>query len=101
MRHIIFLSPHSDPEAKPGEVDSGGQCVYEYELAKVLSLNFDTKVTVYCRKRHDYSRMSVVNDRFIIKRVICGGEDFIPKERLARLWMNSCRKWRMTSKPKR
>jgi glycosyltransferase involved in cell wall biosynthesis len=85
MRHIIFLSPHSDPEAKPGEIDSGGQCVYEYELAKMLSLNFDTKVTVYCRKRHEYPRMSVVNERFIIKRIICGGEDFIPKEKLAPL----------------
>jgi glycosyltransferase involved in cell wall biosynthesis len=85
MRHIIFLSPHSDPEAKPGEVDSGGQCIYEYELAKVLSLNFDTKVTVYCRKKHDYPRMSVVNERFVIKRIICGGEDFVPKERLAPL----------------
>jgi glycosyltransferase involved in cell wall biosynthesis len=85
MRHIIFLSPHSDPEAKPGEVDSGGQCVYEYELAKVLSLNFDTKVTIYCRKRHDYPRMSVINERFVIKRIICGGEDFVPKERLAPL----------------
>lgn len=85
MRHIIFLSPHSDPEAKPGEVDSGGQCVYEYELAKMLSQNFGTKVTIYCRKKFDYPRMSQVNERFVIKRIICGGEDFVPKEMLAPL----------------
>jgi D-inositol-3-phosphate glycosyltransferase len=83
MRHIVFLSPHSDPEAKIGEVDAGGQCVYEYELAKVLSLNFDTKVTIYTRKKNGYPRLSEVNDRFVIKRIICGGsDDFIPKERL-------------------
>jgi D-inositol-3-phosphate glycosyltransferase len=83
MKNVIFLSPHSDPEAHLGEVDSGGQCIYEYELARALSLNFDMRVTIYCRKKHDHPRMSVVNDKFIIKRIICGGsEDFIAKERL-------------------
>lgn len=37
MLHVLFLSPHSDPEAFPGEPDSGGQCVYEYQLAQALS----------------------------------------------------------------
>lgn len=83
MFHIVFLSPHSDPEARLGEVDSGGQCVYELQLAKYLSMIDGVKVTVYCRKKFDYPYISHINDRFSIKRISCGGDDFIPKEELA------------------
>ncbi len=83
MFHIVFLSPHSDPEARLGEVDSGGQCVYELQLGKYLSLIEGVHVTIYCRKKFDYPYISHVNERFAIKRIVCGGEDFIPKEELA------------------
>ncbi len=83
MFHIVFLSPHSDPEARLGEVDSGGQCVYELQLAKHLSMIEGVQVTVYCRKKFDYPYISHVNENFLIKRIVCGGEEFIPKEELA------------------
>lgn len=83
MFHVVFLSPHSDPEARLGEVDSGGQCVYEYQLAKYLSMIDNVQVTIYCRKKFDYPYISHVNERFLIKRIVCGGEEFIPKEELA------------------
>jgi glycosyltransferase involved in cell wall biosynthesis len=83
MFHIAFLSPHSDPEARIGEVDSGGQCVYEYQLGKHLSQIEGVQVTIYCRKKFDYPYISHVNDRFSIKRIVCGGEGFIPKEEMA------------------
>jgi glycosyltransferase involved in cell wall biosynthesis len=82
MLNVVFLSPHSDPEAKLGEVDSGGQCVYEYELAKALSLIPETRVTIYCRKKFEYPDLTEVSDTFTIKRIVCGGKKFIPKERL-------------------
>jgi glycosyltransferase involved in cell wall biosynthesis len=82
MFHIVFLSPHSDPEARLGEVDAGGQCIYEFELAKNLSQIPDTKVTIYCRKKFGHQDVSVVSDTFSIKRIECGGEEFIPKEQL-------------------
>jgi mannosylfructose-phosphate synthase len=82
MQHIVFLSPHSDPEARIGEVDSGGQCIYELELAKALSAFPDTQVTIYCRRKFDYPEVSYINKSFTIKRITCGGDQFIPKERL-------------------
>jgi glycosyltransferase involved in cell wall biosynthesis len=83
MFHIAFLSPHSDPEARIGEVDSGGQCVYEYQLGKHLSQIDGVTVTIYCRKKFDYPYISHVNERFFIKRIVCGGDQFIPKEEMA------------------
>lgn len=80
--NIVFLSPHSDPEAKIGEVDSGGQCIYEYELANSLSNNLNVAVTVYCRRKFGYPKISKINPRFTIKRITCGGNRFIPKEQL-------------------
>ncbi|MDQ3099251.1 MAG: glycosyltransferase [bacterium] len=85
MFHIVFLSPHSDPEARLGEVDSGGQCVYEFQLAKNLSMIEGVQVTIYCRKKFDYPYISHVNERFLVKRIVCGGDEFIPKEELAPL----------------
>lgn len=78
--HVVFLSPHSDPEANLGEPDSGGQCLYEYHLAKTLSEIPDTKVTIYCRKNLPSKKDTVVNNNFLIRRVECGGSGFIPKE---------------------
>ncbi len=83
MFNVIFLSPHSDPEAKTGEVDSGGQCIYEYELAKTLASLEKANVTVYTRKKFDHPDTSIVSERFTIKRISCGGTGFIRKEDLA------------------
>jgi D-inositol-3-phosphate glycosyltransferase len=83
MFNVIFLSPHSDPEAKTGEVDSGGQCIYEYELAKTLASLEKANVTVYCRKKFDHPETTIVSKRFTIKRIVCGGNKFIRKEDLA------------------
>lgn len=78
--HVVFLSPHSDPEANLGEPDSGGQCVYEYQLGKALAQFPDTKVTIYCRKNADYKTDTQVEKNFIIRRVESLGSDFVPKE---------------------
>lgn len=82
MKEIIFLSPHCDPQANLAEVDSGGQCVYELDLAANLSKMPDVKVTVYCRKSSLRPEISHVSKRFVIKRIKCGGENFIPKENI-------------------
>lgn len=82
MLNIVFISPHSDPEAKTGEIDSGGQCIYEYELAKVLAMSKDVSVTVYCRKRGSHPSVSIVTERFLIKRITLQGDALIPKEKI-------------------
>lgn len=78
--HVVFLSPHSDPEANLGEPDSGGQCIYEYQLGKALSLLPDTRVTIFCRKNASHKKDTVVSNNYVIRRVECGGSSFVPKE---------------------
>ena len=78
--HIVFLSPHSDPQANLGEPDSGGQCVYESELAQSLSEIEGLKVTTFCRQTGQRPDHSVINDNYQIHRIHCGEPGFIPKE---------------------
>lgn len=81
MINLIFLSPHSDPEAELGEQDAGGQCVYEHQLAQALVENYnDIHVTTFCRQVGKRKSVSRVNDRYAIKRIAVGGSGFIPKE---------------------
>lgn len=79
---VVFLSPHSDPEADLGEQDAGGQCVYENQLAQALSRMPDVAVTTYCRQTNRRPDVSVVNDRYRIKRISCGPKGFVRKEAL-------------------
>ncbi len=81
--HIVFVSPHSDPEARPGEVDSGGQCVYEYELGKSLSMIPNVFVTIVTRQKFNYPQESYIAPNCRVLRIECGGgTQFIPKEKL-------------------
>lgn len=81
MLNLIFLSPHSDPEADLGEQDAGGQCVYEHQLAQALvALYDDLTVTTFCRQVGKRKALSKVSDRYVIKRITAGGSGFIPKE---------------------
>jgi hypothetical protein len=84
MYHIVFLSPHSDPQAKLGELDSGGQCIYEHQLALALSTLPEFRVTTYCRQTGKRPDESVVNNSYTVRRVHCGEPGVIPKEELER-----------------
>ncbi len=80
--HIVFVSPHSDPEARPGEIDSGGQCVYEFELGRSLSMLPNVEVTILCRQKFGHPEKSFITPHCRVLRIQCGGTDFIPKEKL-------------------
>ncbi len=76
---VLFMSPHSDPEADIGEPDSGGQCVYEHQLAielVKLGINVDTFVR-QTGKRPDVSK---VTQGYTIYRIVTDGINFKPKE---------------------
>lgn len=79
---ILFLSPHCDPEAKLGEPDAGGQCVYEHELARALSQLPETSIITFCRKNQPDKTDSLVSDTYVIRRIVVAGENFIPKENI-------------------
>lgn len=82
MLHVFFISPHSDPEASLGELDSGGQCVYEHQLATSLSKFPDFKITTFCRQTFRRPDLSTINNSYSIQRIHCGKKDIIPKEEI-------------------
>lgn len=92
MLHIAFLSPHSDPEAFLGEQDSGGQCVYEYQLAQALSALPDFKVSIFCRQNYHREAKSYINQSCKIIRVECGPKKFIAKEEIEQYLPEFCEK---------
>jgi glycosyltransferase involved in cell wall biosynthesis len=81
---IVFLSPHSDPEARLGEPDAGGQCLYEHQLAKALSTLPGIEVTTYCRLASKRPQTSQVTDQYRIRRITCERNQYIPKEKIER-----------------
>jgi len=85
MLHLLFISPHSDPQADLREPDSGGQCIYEHELALALSHLPDFKITTFCRQNRQRPLLTLVNTSYSIVRIPCGGSEFIPKEEIERV----------------
>lgn len=84
VRRICFLSPHSDPLGRIGDPDTGGQCVYERELARALTqLAPDVAVDVYTRWYEPKSRHDWISERAQVIRIPCGGDAFIRKEDLS------------------
>ncbi|MFH1829832.1 MAG: glycosyltransferase [Pseudomonadota bacterium] len=80
---ICFINPHSDPLAKPGEPDSGGQCIVESHLMKYfVKISPDVTIDSFTRLWGDKPEVEQIADRARVIRVLCNGQDFIPKEML-------------------
>lgn len=78
---VVFLSPHSDPEANLGEQDAGGQCVYQHSLAQALVQIEGVAVRTYTR--HTGARPAISTyGNYSIHRLESGGLDFVPKEHI-------------------
>ncbi len=77
---IAFVSPHSDPLAELGEPDSGGQCVYERQLAATLASLGEDRVRVYTRRWGGKAPYRAIADDSAVLRVEAGGEGFVRKE---------------------
>src|SRR5688500_4319001 len=78
---VVFLSPHSDPEADLGEPDAGGQCVYEHALAKSLAQIDGVTVRTYCRQTGKRASVSKYGD-YSVHRLETGKKGFVPKEQI-------------------
>lgn len=80
---IAMISTHGYVAAEPplGMPDTGGQVVFVIELSKKLAeLGF--VVDIWTRKFEDQPETEAVADSVTIRRIPCGGNDFIPKEYL-------------------
>ena len=78
-----MISTHGYVAAVPplGAADTGGQVVYLLELSrKLAALGYD--VDTWTRRFEGQDEIEEVADGTRIIRVVCGGEDFIPKEYL-------------------
>lgn len=83
VQHICFVSPHSDPLGRIGDPDTGGQCIYERELARALAdLSPDVTVDVYTRWYEPKARFDSISERASVIRIPCGGNVFLRKEDL-------------------
>jgi mannosylfructose-phosphate synthase len=83
IKRICMLSVHGYVDAKPilGKTDTGGQVTYVLELAKALAKR-NIKVDIYTRKFQHKKTVENVTRNVRIIRIPCGGDKFIPKERL-------------------
>jgi glycosyltransferase involved in cell wall biosynthesis len=80
MKRIAFFCPHSDPLAKLGEPDSGGQCIYEARVAAALVR--ETGAAVRCFTRHYGTKpaQSPIDGRAEVYRYGMGPAGFLRKE---------------------
>lgn len=82
---IAMISTHGYVAAEPplGKPDTGGQVVFVLELSKKLAA-FGYVVDIWTRQFEDQPANEQVAENVNLRRVPCGGPDFIPKEYLYR-----------------
>ncbi|MDX8410776.1 MAG: glycosyltransferase [Mariprofundaceae bacterium] len=76
---IGFFCPHSDPLARLGEPDAGGQCVYEAKVATALA-KLHHEIRCYTRHQGDKPRQEAIVDGADVCRFLMGPEGFLRKE---------------------
>lgn len=80
MKRIAFFCPHSDPLARLGEPDAGGQCIYEARVAAALAA--EGKAEVRCFTRHYDAKQaeSPIATGACVYRYAMGSANFLRKE---------------------
>src|SRR5690349_22486485 len=83
LPRIGMVSTHGYVAAQPplGAADTGGQVVYVLELSKKLA-QLGYEVDIWTRRFEGQPETEKVVEQVRIFRMPCGGEDFLPKERL-------------------
>lgn len=82
---IAMISTHGYVSAEPplGAPDTGGQVVFVLELSKKLA-QLGYRVDIWTRQFEGQESQETVADFVTIRRVPCGGDEFIPKELMHR-----------------
>jgi len=83
IKRICMMTIHGyvGPHPTLGKTDTGGQVTYVLELSKAIAEK-GIKVDIYTRKFRHRKSIEHVNKNIRIIRIPCGGNDFIPKEKL-------------------
>ncbi len=83
INRICFLNPHGHVQYPPplGKTDTGGQTLYEFELARALSKK-NVKVDIITRRFDSMPEEEQVWENVKIVRIPCGPTGFIPKEKM-------------------
>lgn len=84
VKRIMMLNPQGYVSYPPplGKTDTGGQIVYVFELSKAL-VKKGIKVDIFTRAFENYQQEEEqIIDNLKIVRIRCGGNKFIPKEKL-------------------
>jgi mannosylfructose-phosphate synthase len=83
LHRICFLNPHGYVQYPPplGKTDTGGQTVYEFELAQALAKK-GIKVDIVTRQFGNMPQEEQVWENVKIVRIPCGPKTFVPKEKL-------------------
>lgn len=86
INRICLLNPHGYVTYPPplGKTDTGGQTLYELELAKALGKK-NIKVDIITRRFEDYPEEERVWENVKIVRIPCGSNQFVGKERMYEL----------------
>jgi mannosylfructose-phosphate synthase len=94
---IMMISTHGYVAAEPefGKPDTGGQVVYLLELSKCLA-RMGYPVDILTRRFEDQPACEEVSERVRLLRFPCGGNEFLPKERLCEAipeWVQNVSRW--------
>ncbi len=83
LSRVAFINPHGYVSYPPvlGETDTGGQTLYEFQLAKALSKK-GIKVDIITRQFNNQKTEERVIENVQIVRIPCASNEFIAKERL-------------------
>jgi len=86
ISRVCFINPHGHVKfpAPLGSTDTGGQTIYEFQLAKTLGKR-GIKVDIITRQFENQPTEEEVFENVHIVRIPCGGTDFIRKEKMFEL----------------
>ena len=86
INRICFLNPHGYVKYPPplGKTDTGGQTIYEFQLAKALGRK-NINVDIITRQFDNQPEEEQVFDNVKIVRIPCGSNTFVNKEKMYEL----------------
>src|SRR3989338_693890 len=86
LSRVCILNPHGYVQYPPplGKTDTGGQTIYEFQLAKALGKK-NIKVDIVTRQFDNQPEEEQIFENVKIIRIPAGGKSFVQKEKMYEL----------------